>query len=87
MIATIITPETELFAGSIKSVRVPGTKGQFQVLKGHAPIVSSLDQGTIHLVDEGGEKLQFEIERGFIEVLNDEVSLLVVEKTEEAEEA
>jgi F-type H+-transporting ATPase subunit epsilon len=74
----ILTPEIELFRGSIKSVKVPGTKGQFQILKGHAAIVSSLDKGTIYVEDAGGTKHNFDIVRGFIEVLRDEVSLLVV---------
>ncbi len=74
----ILTPETKLFSGSIKSVKVPGTKGQFQILKGHAAIVSSLDKGTVHVVDGDGATHQFDIVRGFIEVLRDDVSLLVV---------
>lgn len=74
----ILTPETKLFDGSIKSVKVPGTNGQFQVLNGHAPIVSSLDKGTVYVVDEAGDAHSFEITRGFIEVLRNEVSLLVV---------
>ncbi len=74
----ILTPEEKLFDGSINSVKVPGTKGQFQVLKGHAAIVSSLEKGTVHVVDESGASHEFHIVRGFIEVLRDEVSMLVV---------
>lgn len=74
----ILTPETKLFNGTIKSVKVPGTKGQFQILKGHAAIVSSLNKGTIYVVDGSGATHNFDIVRGFIEVLRDEVSLLVV---------
>jgi len=75
---SILTPEKELFSGSITSVKVPGTKGQFQILKGHAAIVSSLHKGTIYVVDSDGNTHEFTIVRGFIEVLRDEVSLLVV---------
>ena len=75
---SILTPETQLFSGSIKSVKVPGTKGQFQVLKGHAAIVSSLNRGTIHVVGMDGTTHNFDIVRGFIEVLRGEVSLLVI---------
>lgn len=74
----ILTPETKLFSGTIKSVKVPGTKGQFQILKGHAAIVSSLNKGTIYVLDADGATHNFDIVRGFIEVLRDEVSLLVV---------
>ena len=73
----ILTPEKEVYAGTIKSVKVPGTSGQFEILSGHAPIVSSLVEGEVRVLDDQGEKSLYTIERGFIEVINDEVSLLV----------
>lgn len=76
---TILTPEREIFNGSVRSVKVPGTSGQFEVLKGHAPIVSSLEEGTVRIIDHEGRKSEYEIDRGFIEVLRDEVSLLVTQ--------
>ena len=74
---SILTPDKEIFSGSITSVKVPGSAGQFQVLKNHAPIVSSLMAGNVVVVKEGGEKLNFTVKGGFIEVLNNNVSLLV----------
>ena len=43
----IITPDRKVFEGEIKSVRVPGRKGSFQVLKDHAPIISTLENGLV----------------------------------------
>ncbi len=77
MTISILTPDKEIFQGAITSVKVPGTDGQFQVLKNHAPIVSALSKGDVIFVKEGGEKMKITIEKGFIEVLNNEVSLLV----------
>ena len=93
---SVLTPDKEVFIGSVTSVKVPGTSGQFQVLKGHAPIVSSLEagqvtlvtskgehkvfneeRGTLESVAESGRQITFNIGSGFIEVLNDEISLLV----------
>jgi len=93
---TILTPDKEIFQGAIVSVKVPGTLGQFQVLKGHAPIVSSLGNGEITLVTDGGEykfynqdsgtieegtqkgkEIKYTVSGGFIEVLNNNISLLV----------
>jgi F-type H+-transporting ATPase subunit epsilon len=85
MQCTVITPEKQLFNGAVRSVRVPGTKGQFQILKGHAPIVSSLETGAVEVVEPSGTKHSFEIVRGFVEVLRDEVSVICV--TEETVEA
>jgi len=93
---SVLTPDKEVFYGSIKSVKVPGSSGQFQVLNNHAPIVASLEKGTVELVTDAGEyrffnadskgmeaatetnkMISYEISGGFIEVLNNEVSLLV----------
>lgn len=73
----VLTPEKEVFNGSIKSVKVPGTGGQFEILKDHAAIVSSLGEGTIRIIDEAGKASSYTIEKGFVEVLNNEVALLV----------
>jgi F-type H+-transporting ATPase subunit epsilon len=74
---TVLTPDREVFQGDIASVKVPGTGGQFQVLKNHAPVVSSLSKGEVTIAKTDGGKMKFTIEKGFIEVLNNEVSLLV----------
>ena len=74
---TILTPEKEVFKGAIKSVKVPGTSGQFEILKGHAAIVSSLSEGIVRVISDTGATTKYTIARGFVEVYNDEVSLLV----------
>jgi len=38
----VLTPQRQIFEGEIASVKVPGISGQFEILKGHAPIVSAL---------------------------------------------
>ena len=74
---TIITPEKELFSGTVKSVRLPGTMGSFEVLNDHAPIVSSLQKGEVRVIKDSGETEVFPIEQGFVEVLRNQVSVLV----------
>ena len=74
---SILTPDREIFQGTVTSVKVPGTLGSFQVLKNHAPIVSSLSEGEVSVVREGGERMSFGIKCGFIEVLNNNISLLL----------
>lgn len=74
---TVLTPDKEIFKGEISSVKVPGTGGEFQILKNHAPIVSSLSKGKVAITKADGGKLSFSIEKGFIEVLRSEISLLV----------
>lgn len=43
----IITPETKIFKGEVEAVQLPGLDGSFQVLKGHAPIISALAEGKV----------------------------------------
>ena len=47
MYLEIVSPEATLFAGEVSSVTVPGVNGEFQMLKGHAPIVSLLQEGKV----------------------------------------
>lgn len=73
----ILSPEKQLFSGPVKSVKVPGASGSFEMLDNHAPIVSSLEAGQIRIIKENGEKMTLTVEGGFVEMLNNEVSLLV----------
>ncbi|MES2747589.1 MAG: F0F1 ATP synthase subunit epsilon [Bacteroidota bacterium] len=50
MILEIVSPEATLFKGEVTSVSLPGVSGSFQVLNNHAPIVSTLKQGTVKIV-------------------------------------
>lgn len=72
----IITPDKKVFDDEIKSVRVPGKKGSFQVLKDHAPIISTLDSGPVIIIDEAGNEKIFEIDGGVIEVKANKIILL-----------
>lgn len=72
----IITPEKKVYEGIIKSVRVPGKKGSFQILKDHAPIISTLDSGSVIIVDEQENEKLFEITGGVIEVKANKIILL-----------
>ena len=74
---TVLTPDNEIFTGAITSVKVPGVDGQFEVLNNHAPIVAALVQGNVRITKEEGGDMNFGIQKGFLEVLNNEVALLV----------
>jgi len=93
---SVLTPDRTIFTGSISRVSLPGVDGSFQLLNGHAPLVSALSSGKVTLVTAGGayhffdeesntmttgadgnRAMTFTINRGFVEVLNNEVNLLV----------
>jgi F-type H+-transporting ATPase subunit epsilon len=72
----IITPDRKVFEGDIKSIRVPGKKGSFQVLKDHAPIISTLDNGPVIIVDQENAETKYDISGGVIEVKQNKIILL-----------
>ena len=72
---TIVSPEKILFQGEATSVTVPGTKGQFEVLDNHAPIISSLQNGTLSY--KADEEVYLEISGGFIDVANNQVAICI----------
>lgn len=72
----IITPDRNIYSGEVHSVRVPGKKGSFQVLKDHAPIISTLDAGPVIIADEQDAEIRFEITGGVIEVKKNRIILL-----------
>lgn len=76
MFIEIITVEKKLYEGEIDLVQVPGSKGSFEVLKNHASLISTLDQGNIKVVDIEGNKEFFKIESGVIEVSNNKIVVL-----------
>ncbi len=47
MQVNIITPEFNVYSGEAVSVRLPGLDGSFQILNGHAPIISALQNGSV----------------------------------------
>jgi F-type H+-transporting ATPase subunit epsilon len=73
----ILTPDRKLFEGDVSSVKVPGSKGQFEVLNNHAAIISSLEpQGQVRVITTDNRTLNFDIKGGVIEVLKNKVIIL-----------
>tara|TARA_Y200000002_G_C22416349_1_gene551972 strand:+ start:42 stop:320 length:279 start_codon:yes stop_codon:yes gene_type:complete len=86
----IVSPEATLFSGEVESVIVPGTTGSFQMLNNHAPIVSTLKEGTVTisgkivLDDSVQNKFKkqdvnttlFQISSGTVEMRNNKLILL-----------
>ena len=72
----IVKPDKEVFAGDIDSAIFPGTNGSFGVLKDHAPMICTLQEGTIVVKDTKGEKI-FEIGGGVVVILNNRIIVLI----------
>jgi len=72
----IVTPSKSAFNGEIKSITVPGSKGRFQVLRNHAPIISTLEIGMIKVDLPDGKANYYSTAGGTIEVLDNKVIVL-----------
>ena len=75
MIVEIYTPDQLIFQGEAASVTVPGTLGSFEVLKDHAPIISTLEDGKV-TVRTSQETQTFAIKGGVVEVKENKVVVL-----------
>ena len=64
----LITPEKILFSGEIDMVTAPGSEGEFGVLQGHAPFVSTLKPGVIRIDLPDNQKRRMAVLSGFAEV-------------------
>jgi F-type H+-transporting ATPase subunit epsilon len=75
MYLEVITPEKKVFEGDVISATFPGASGSFQVLKNHAPLISTCTTGVVKVKTQSKEKT-FTIDGGVVEVLKNKVVLL-----------
>ncbi len=71
----IITPDKKIYSGEVTSVSVPGTVGRFEMLKDHAPIISTLLSGKVKIKDKEGIKT-FDVKGGVVENLKNKIIIL-----------
>lgn len=71
-----LLPDSSLFDGPVLSITARGELGQFEILKNHAPFLTSLHAGTVTLHKEDGEVLTFQINGGVFMVEDNEAVLL-----------
>lgn len=78
---SLVSPERELFSDLVDQVDAPGSEGDFGVLVGHAPFMTTLREGRIH-VRTGAEDRMFEVRGGFADVTPEGLTILAEEVAE-----
>ncbi len=73
----IITPDKKVFEGEVRLIQLPGSKGAFEILKNHAPIISTLSKGVLKIQDMDGKEQLFEVDGGVIENKANKIIVLV----------
>jgi F-type H+-transporting ATPase subunit epsilon len=78
---SLVSPERELFSGDVDQVDAPGSEGDFGVLAGHAPFMTTLKEGRVHVHDDG-KMTVYEVHGGFADVTPQGLTILA-EKADE----
>lgn len=78
---SLVSPERELFSDSVDRVDAPGSEGDFGVLVGHAPFMTTLREGRVH-VHVGADERVFEVKGGFADVTPAGLTILAEEAVE-----
>jgi F-type H+-transporting ATPase subunit epsilon len=71
----LVSPEKLVFSGDVDQVDVPGTEGDFGVLQGHAPFVTTLRPGILTVHGAGGAQ-KIVVLGGFAEVSAEGLTVL-----------
>lgn len=72
----VVTPAGMIYDGEANSVVLPGSEGEFGVLKGHASLVSSLKAGVIDIEMPNSKHELIAIDSGYAEVNEFKVTVL-----------
>jgi F-type H+-transporting ATPase subunit epsilon len=73
---SLVSPERELYAGEVEQVDAPGSEGDFGVLAGHAPFMTTLKEGRVKVFVEDDETRVFDVRGGFADVTPDGFTIL-----------
>ena len=77
---SLVSPERELFSGEVDQVDAPGSEGDFGVLPGHAPFMTTLREGRVHVHVDGGQRV-YEVQGGFADVTPKGLTILAERAT------
>lgn len=81
----LVSPERLLVSAEADMVVVPGGEGDFGVLAGHAPVISTVRPGVVEVHDEGKDPERIFITGGFAEVTPERLTVLADEAVRVAE--
>lgn len=82
----IVTPDGVTYEDEIEKVTIPTGGGQITVLEGHAPLVSTLKPGIVHVHKEKENVTELAVSTGIIEVRPDSEVYLMADTSERAED-
>lgn len=76
----MVLPDRLLMSAEVAGVVVPGSEGDFMVLPGHAPVITTLRPAIVEIVEtEGAEPTKVFVRGGFADVAVDRLTVLAEE--------
>jgi len=72
---TVVAPDGQVLKKDVEFVVVPGENGELGILPNHAPLIAGLGIGVVRYT-EGGKVNRIAISGGFMEVVNNKVTVL-----------
>ncbi len=72
---SLVSPERELFSGAVEQVDAPGSEGDFGVLAGHAPFMTTLKEGRVKVHVDGVIRT-YDVKGGFADVTPEGLTIL-----------
>jgi F-type H+-transporting ATPase subunit epsilon len=72
----VVTPEKSVVSEEAQIVMAPGSLGEFGVLSGHTPFLTTLKTGSLKYKDDSGRERFVFVSGGFAEALPDRVTVL-----------
>jgi F-type H+-transporting ATPase subunit epsilon len=72
----LVSPEKLVFSGEVDAVVVPGSEGQFTVMKDHAPFMSTLKPGVVEIDVAPSNKTKLFVRGGFADVAANRLTIL-----------
>lgn len=73
----IVTPVRAVYSGEARSVLLPTERGEAEILPDHRAMLTLIQHGTVVVTETSGEKRLFVAERGYAEIVDNKVTLLV----------
>jgi F-type H+-transporting ATPase subunit epsilon len=71
----VLSPEATVYEGEADQVIAPAYNGSLGILRGHAPLMALLGEGSLRITS-GGRELRYTVAGGFLQVADNQVTVL-----------
>jgi F-type H+-transporting ATPase subunit epsilon len=72
----VVSAEQQMFSGLVQSIQVSGTEGELGIRPNHAPLLTAIKPGMVHIVKQQGEEEYIYLSGGVLEVQPGAVTVL-----------